>query len=314
MLTKLLKEIPEHPLFIITTALFLGLAFSGVAKVISPYTTFALALIFFISALKLDLKELNHYLRHFGKMSAFLVFSLVFLPAVVFYIVSPFDAELAIALTIISAMPAGLTTPILSSILGGRPSLSLIITVFSSLFSVFTIPLVLEFFAKTQVNVEFLDIFIKLVEVIAIPFVLAEIVKHFLPNAIEKSAKNLKIISVVLLGFVIMGIAAGQAERILGSLNTSILPLILAVFVLFGSRHLIGYYFSFWRGKHEKIAVTISLTYVNIALAIYISASFFESSKIITVVVLSELPWVLMLPVFKYFLKLKFTKAFTKVV
>ena len=53
----------------------------------------------------------------------------------------------------------------------------------------------------------------------------------------------------------------------------------------------------------NRVTITICLTYLNFTLAIYLAGKFFNDPKIVVPVVLSVLPWSLLIIPFKYGMK-----------
>ena len=94
--------------------------------------------------------------------------------------------------------------------------------------------------------------------------------------------------------------ALEQAETILGGLNLAFLLEVLALFILFGLFHAVGWYAVWWRKRDDRVTITICLTYLNFTLAIYLAGKFFNDPKIVVPVVLSVLPWSLLMLPFKY--------------
>jgi len=132
---------------------------------------------------------------------------------------------------------------------------------------------------------------------------LANIVKYLWHHKIKATYFTFKPISTTLLGLLIMGIVAKQSATILGGLNLAFLIEIAALFVLFAFFHVAGYYTVWWRKRDDRVTITICLTYLNFTLAIYLAGKFFNDPKIVVPVVLSVLPWSLLIIPFKYVMK-----------
>ncbi len=303
MLKSLFNKLIESYIFVLLTALLVGIIFSKYAVKVAPYNTIFLGIIFFFSALKIDLKEVAGYLKDKKMIVVVNLFMLFFLPIIVYYLTLGVYPDLAIAFLILAAMPCGMTTPLLSEICGGRQGLALVLVVTTSLLAPFTAPLVIKLVAGTAVTVSFYTMFLSLAKVIFIPFVLANIIKFFWHHRIKATYFTFKPISIIFLALLIMGTVAQKAAVIMNGLQGKFLIYVVLLFALFVVLHFFGYFTIFWREKKDRVTVTICLTYMNFTLAIYLAGNFFNEPNVIVPVVLSILPWSLMILPFKYLMK-----------
>lgn len=128
---------------VLLVSLLVGIGLYKYTIYISPYSTIFLGIIFFFSALKIDLKEAFVYFSDFKMMIVSNIFMLIVLPAVIYVIMQFIYPPLAVAFLILAAMPSGMTSPFLSEIVGGTESLALVLTISTSFFAPFTIPLMM---------------------------------------------------------------------------------------------------------------------------------------------------------------------------
>lgn len=289
-------------IIILSLSLLIGIWFANFAIVLSPLVTIFLASIFFLSALKINLKDVAEYATRKKTIVLFTLLSLIALPVAVFFITKLIAPELAVALMILATMPPGMTSPLLAEIAGGKQSLALVLTVVASLLAPFTVPIIIKALSGASVQVSILTMFKSLAQVIFIPFVLANVVKYVLPGVISRTQAYYKTASIVLLGLLITGIVSRQAPLIKGSLtgDAEAIHYLLALFTIFIVFHVIGY-FVFSGGDHsERITITVCFAYVNFTLAIYLVDKFFNDPHVIVPVVLSVLPWSILLVPFRW--------------
>lgn len=290
---------------VLIISLVLGIWFSEQTIFLAPFSTTFLAAIFFFSALKINLKDVAKYTGRKGAVVSIVIFMLILLPIATFYVTKFFAPDLAIAFMILAAMPSGMTAPLLSEIAGGRQSFALVLTVATSLLAPFTMPAIIKTFSGTAVEVSALDMFYSLAIVIFIPFLLANILKPFARKLIKETEKYFKPISIIFLGLLITGIVAKQApairETILG--NGGATHYLVALFMLFIIFHLIGYFIFAKGDRADKITITVNVTYMNFTLAVFLVDRFFSAPEIIVPVVLSVLPWAILLVPFKYLMR-----------
>jgi BASS family bile acid:Na+ symporter len=300
-LQKIFQKLSDSYFVIVIFSLLVGVIFSEQAIALAPHVTIFLGIIFFLSSLKIEMRDIFAYLNDKRMLFVVNVFMLLVLPALVYYATLSLFPLLAIAFLILAAMPSGMTTPLLSELSGGKQNLALVFTVSTSLLAPVTVPLMIKLLAGTAVAVSFSSMFISLAKVIFIPFILAQIIKRFTEKGIEKVKFIFKPTSVILLALLIIGIVAKQADSIIeglrGGESLIYLALLFALFVVF---HIVGYFTAFWREREDRITITVCITYMNFTLAIYLVDQFFTEPNIIVPVILSVIPWALLLMPFKW--------------
>ncbi len=296
-MSAVIHNLSRSYLLVAIAALVFGLLAPSVAGIFSSLTTLFLAVIFFLTALKLDFKEVINYLRDWRMVAEVNALMLLIIPIVVFYVMRWLEPSLAMPFVILAAMPTAMTAPLIVDFMGGRQSLALVITATTSLFAPFTIPLVIQFVAGAQITVSFLDMFFTLAKVIFIPFILAELVKYLWPQISKIIIKSSSYVSVILLGLIIAAVTSRQADTIIasaaGGQALSWLVWLVAFFLLL---HVLGYVVIFWRSVQDRFTISVCLTYMNFLLAIYLVDNFFPQLAVELPVILSVVPWALLLP------------------
>jgi BASS family bile acid:Na+ symporter len=201
-------------------------------------------------------------------------------------------------------MPTGMTSPLLSEVTGGRQGLALVLTASTSLLAPFTIPFVLHWLLGSTIAVNFGSMIWSLAKVMILPIVLAMVIRPLLIKPIKASLYAFKPVSLILLGILITGIVAKQGDAIMDALHNGIflwsLVLLCVLFIVF---HLIGYFITPWKDQADRITMSICLTYMNFTLAIFIVGQYFEDPNIVIPVILSTIPWSLMVIPFSWAVK-----------
>jgi len=298
--SSFLRKLIESYVFVLCVALGAGLLLSKYTILLAPYSTLFLCAIFFLSSLKINLKEVGKDVKDVPMLIVVNLWMLIILPIVTFMIARVVAPDFAVAFMLLAAMPAGMTSPLLAEVIGGRESLALVLTVTTSLLAPFTVPLMVKLLAGASVTVGFWTMFLSLAKVIFIPFAVAQLVRLFWSKPVTRLAPKFKPLSIMLLGLLIAGIVAKQAATILAGLNGPFLMAIVWLFVLFALFHVLGYFTVFWRSVSDRMTITLCVTYLNFTLAIYLAGLFFTDPKIVVPVVLSVLPWSLYMIPFKY--------------
>ncbi len=301
--TRLFLTLLESYLFIVLAALMAGLFFADTFVALNPYTTLFLQIIFLLTSLKLDLKEVMKEAKDIKMVVLSTLFMLLILPAITFIIANQISPSLAIPLMLLAAMPSGMTSPLLAEVVGGKQSLALVLTITTSLLAPFTIPLVINVFAGTAVTVSAMTMFTSLFTVIVIPFAIAQIIRHFWHRQLKITFFTFKPISLLLLGLLIAGAVAKQSSIIFQSIGPAMLIQIVVLFIFVALLLIAGYHVSFWRNCSDRLTIAVCLTFLNFTLAIYLANAFFSDPNVLTMSVLIIFPWALMLLPFKYIVR-----------
>jgi len=130
---------------------------------------------------------------------------------------------------------------------------------------------------------------------------LAQLVRKNGNSYIERTKKYYSFITICCIGIVIYIVISAQAKEILHNPLAAFIQT-LWLYLLFIVLYIIGYVLIVWKKKTDRIAVAVTKTYMNNALAISIAAAFF-SPKIALLMVLSEIPFGTTLGIFKYMQK-----------
>lgn len=290
MIMSLLKKLLESYLVVLLFALSVGLMFPKIGLSVAPYATLFLQIIFFLSSLKLDVHLVREEVKNIRDVILANVYMLILFPIVTFVIVRAIAPQFAMPLLLLAAMPAGMTSMLLTELVGGDVSFSLLLTMTTSLLAPITIPLMMQLLAGATVAVSFWAMFSSLATVIVIPFLVAQIIRHLAHEKIRATFVTFKPISLALLGLLILGIVGRESDQIIHHFS-SFLPAFFALVLFFLALHGAGYLL-FPRLAHAKrLAATVCLTYMNFTLAIYLAGKFFPDPAIVIPVILSVFPW-----------------------
>lgn len=307
-MSKILKLLSESYLVIMVASLLIGLFFPY-AKYIVPLSTVLLQIIFFLSCLKIDLKQMKGFAKDWRFLLLSNVLMLIVFPFIVWFIMGSFNPDMSLALFLLAAMPVGMTAPLLVELVGGKQSIAMILTVTTSLLAPLTIPFLTKYLYGATITVDASNMFEQLILVIFVPLILALLVRHFVPSFIDHFKSTTKPLSIILLGLLIVGAVAKQASSIIAMSKDwwQLFVIIGALFVFFIFTHFVGYYAFWWKKHEDKNTASITLTYMNFTLAIYLASQFFPKPAILLPLVLSILPWATLLPLWK-----KFSEDFLK--
>lgn len=301
---KLLRTI-DPLLLLFFTALILGLAFPNPFSFLVPLVNWFLAAIFFLSSLKINFSLVVQEATRWKILLFFNLVMLILLPLIVYGLSKAIVPSLSIPFLLLAAMPAGMTSPFLVGFIGGKESLGLVLTVTSSLLAPITIPLVIYAAVGTEIAFSFWDMALKIILLIVIPFILAQIVRKIWPKVVKATGKYSQKISMVFLGLLVVGVVANQAKVIISTLflGGNIFSYLIGIVIFFVILHAISWVIFSRFGRIAQKTATVSFVYMNFTLAIVLANDFFFLPEIVIPVVLSVIPWTLMIGPFRSFIK-----------
>lgn len=297
MLKKILSQA-----YLITAlvALAAGL-FIPATQALVQWNTLILQTIFFISCLKIDPRTVLTHLKDWRLLIFANAMMLIIFPLLVWAIGAPWQSEFGFALFLLAAMPVGMTAPLLVEVAGGIQSIAMVLTVTTSVLAPITVPLLTKILYGTQISVDAIGMFKQLVLVIFVPFILAIILKAIWPRGINHIKTRTKTPSIILLGLLIAGAVSKQATEILAQTShlANFASVIAGLYLFYLVLHLAGYYGFWWKKRDVKQTTSISLTYMNFTLAIFLANQFFPRPGIILPLVFSIIPWATFMPVWQ---------------
>ncbi len=287
---NILRKLLESYTTILVISLFIGLTLPETGGIFTPYTTPFLQLIFFLSSLKLNIRDVKNETKNLRSVLLVNLYMLILFPIAVYFLAKILVPSYAMPLLILATMPAGMTSVLFTELIGGSVGLALVLTTTTSLLAPFTVPVMIRLLAGASVAVPTAQMFLSLLMVIIVPFALAQIARRLFHEKIKASFWTFKPISIALLGCLIMGVVAREAPRMTQNLAV-FLPALAILFVFFTLLHLAGYFGIPHLAKKDRLATTVCLTYMNFTLAIYLAGKFFPDPKILIPVILSVFPW-----------------------
>lgn len=294
---KIAKFIENHFWLFLVSPIILGLISPFYDQRLMLLLKPELMMMLFLVFLKIDLIEILHKIKKIKFIFYISLMYLIIIPILFFYLSKFIAPDLAIGILLLTSMPAGLATPALSEILKGNTSLSMSIAIVTSLIAPLTVPLLFSIFTFTDLSLNPLRLFIDLVIIVFIPMVISQLIKLKFQKTINKTKDYYTSINILLIFLLVYTSIGFQKEVILDD-PISIIWQLIFVYIIFILLHFAGYLISFWHNRKDKISIIIGKVYMNNGLGIVIAAAYFDP-KIITLMVLSEIPWSTCLPPFR---------------
>lgn len=293
----------ENQITVVLIGLVAGLVAPGVFRVFHPWNTLLLQAIFFLSALRVDFRELKGYATDWKMHLLTDGFMLVGLPIAVYYPLSVLAPEWALPFLIALAGPTGMTIALIADFFGGKTTLALIIVLTTSVLAPFTIPAVMQLTIGQTVPVDVWGMLRSLAEAIILPFAVAWLFQRAAPKVVKKGDRAWRNVSVALFGILIASIVSKTVGDGAGGIALSFPPQIVAVlvgaFLYLAFLIWLSYRMVFWRTVGERITIALCMVYMNFTLSLYIADRFFAEQRVVPKLVVILLILNLMLPAFK---------------
>lgn len=260
-----------------------------------------LSIILFLVFLKIDVFDILEHVRNY-KLMAFVIFVFMLLiPLLFFFLINIFDGKIALGILLLTAMPAGVSSPALTDIAKGNISLAMSLAMITHLIAPFTVPLLFWLVDIKDLEINKLLVFKDLALLVFVPLIFSQIVKKFFSVTIRKTQHVFTSVSIILLFAFVYITLSSQSNAILGNPFSLILKTAV-LYVVFIILHVVGYMICYKEKKENKIAIAVSAAYMNNGMAIVLASSYF-GPEMLVFMVLSEVPWNTLLAPFKRIVK-----------
>lgn len=275
-----------------------GLAVPALAAVPDASASVALAILTYASCFKLKdggFSEINWW-----NVSVFYVLRFIILPIILLLIAKQFFPAYAAAIFLLAILPTAVSSPAFANMFGGRVPPAFAIVILSTSLAPFLITLqcslVLDDASVTPTP---LPLFRTLTFCVFVPMLL-----YFMTHNFARLGKvmydNVKIISIVLVAFVIALVIAKQREFILDNTAGIIIPILLTLvcYIIFLA---CGWLFTKGKDRETRISFATCSMFNNVALGVSVALLHFPQNVILFVAV-SEMAWAVLPMMFRWFL------------
>lgn len=291
------KFIEKHFWVILIAGILIGL-WNPVPFEAPPFLLkIVLFLMLFLVFLKIDALEVLENIRNYKLMIYIASVYMFLIPLLFFFSIRIFDTDLAIGILLLTAMPAGVSTPALADILKSNVSLSMSLVIVSQLIAPFTVPLLFWLIDFNSLTINKLLVFKDISILVFLPMIISQIIKKYFPVAISKTEHFFTSANVFLL-FSFVYVAISSQRNVLLENPAGMIWKIAILYLVFIILHIIGYLTCIKQKKENRISVAIGAAYMNNGMAIVLAASYFKP-EILVLMVLSEIPWNTLLAPFK---------------
>lgn len=248
-----------------------------------------LGMMLFLVFLKIDALEILEKISNYRLMIFIAVVYMIIIPLLFFSVTTVFSKELAIGILLLTAMPAGVSTPALTDILKGNISLAMSIAVVTQMIAPFTVPLLFWIVGITGLEINKLQVFKDISVLVFVPLILSQVIKRYFPGTINKNLHLITSSNIILLFAFVYIVISNQSDMLLDN-PLSLIWKIVVLYLVFILLHVIGYLIQYKENKENKIALAVTSAYMNNGLAIVLASTYF-GPEILVLMVLSEIPW-----------------------
>jgi len=294
---KIIRLIETHFWVVLIAGIVLGLYPPVEVNAPPVVPKLLLGIMLFMAFMKIDALDVIDNMKNLRLMSWVTFVYMIAVPIGVYFTARVFDREFAVAMLLLTSMPAGVSTPVLTDIVRGNIPLSMSLAIVTQLVAPFTVPLLFWLLNISSVDINELLILKDIAILVFVPMIISQIIKKLLPRAVEKSQKFFTSFNVLILFSFIYITISSQREVILGN-PAGVVWKVAALYLVFILLHVIGYMAVPRQRKENRIAVAVGSAYMNNGLAIVLAVWYF-SPAILVLMVLSEFPWNTLLAPFK---------------
>jgi predicted Na+-dependent transporter len=294
---KIYQFIERYFWLFLLAGLLLGLWYPVFNDILMSLLKPVLMIMLLFVFLKTDLIHILEKIRDIRLMTYTLIMYMLIIPILFFLSVNLFNPGFAAGVLLLTAMPAGVSSPTLTDIVKGNTTLSMSIVIITSLAAPFTVPLLFGLVKLNNISINPFAVFKDLAIIVFVPMIISQIIKKYFPLSIIKSQHLFTSFNVILLLFIVYAVIGSQRELIMGD-PAGIIRKLVFLYLIFILLHIIGYMMGYKQSKENRVAFIIGAAYMNNGMAIVLAATHFDTSVLI-LMVLSEIPWNTLLEPFR---------------
>lgn len=260
----------------------LGLLFPAQFSSLEPVTLPMLALVLFLTYLKLDI---GAFLSLGGRAYHLLFLWLLrflLLPLLGMLALTALAPQHVLSLALMLAIPPAMSSPVLAEVIGGKAELTLFMSVLGHLLSPLSLPLLVGLLGNTM-SVSLPGMARLLALLVFLPFGVAMACRRAVPRVISRTSPYYSVLSLSLIIVVLAATVAPHADVLLSGVRGSAW-LLLAEGILVAFLYCFTWMISSGMRREERVAVTVSGTYLNITLLVVLAAQFFSAREVLATV------------------------------
>lgn len=291
---KIISLIEKYSSYFLILVVIFGILFPYFGF-LSKYITYFLMVILLITFLKVDFNCIRIYVKKPLLVLYILFINSIITPIVVFLIFRTFTSDYYFlsALMLLALVPTGVAASAMTDLSNGNTLLSVLITILTHIIAPILIPIFFFILFRKVIKLNYFQVFLTISRLIFIPLILSFPIKKYFKkftNFIGNNSKILTLIFVILLSLAIISITAPYIREN----PLSVIKYILILYIEFLLFQLINFFAPFFLKLPDRIAISNSKTFNNIAIATVLALQFLDPKSSL-IVILGQIPWPTML-------------------
>lgn len=288
------KVLENNSSLILVLTVFFGIIFPYFSF-FTKFITYYLMFILFITFLKVDFNCIRIYIKK-PLLIIYIIFINSFLTPILIYLIYKnfgFNYLELSAIMLLALVPTGVAASAMTDLSNGNTILTVLLTIITHILAPFLIPLFFFIFFRKVVNLNYFQVFITIFRLIFIPLLVAIPFKKFFKKTTKFFSDNSKLITLFLVIVLSLSIISINAIYIKEN-PLEVIKYILILYSVFILFQIINFFFPFFLKLPDRIAISNSKTFNNIAIATVLSLQFLDPKSSL-IVVLGQIPWPTML-------------------
>ncbi len=281
--------IENHFGFVLVLSCFAGLVVPGLPSLPDNSAIITLAMLTFVSCYRLH--EGGFSAIAWRDVGLFCILRYMLLPLALWALALLVAPDYAMGIFLLALLPSAVSSPAFCTMFGGRVPNAFAIVVISTLASPLLIPLQFALIGSAQIAPSPLPLFATLAWCVFAPMIVSALVRkqRALAGFING---NHKMLSIVLVAFIIALVIAKQRELILGNLAGLLAPFTI-VLLCFASFIFAGLLFGAKKPREERVTYAVCSGFNNAAMGVSLALVHF-SPQVVLFVAVSEMGWALL--------------------
>lgn len=294
---KISEYIEKHFWIFLLAGILIGLWLPLRYEIPPYFLKILLGMMLFFVFLKINTIEVFKKIRNFRLMIFVASVYMIIVPLLLYFLTRIFNNNMAVGILLLTAMPAGVSSPALVDILKGNISFAMSIAIVTQMIAPFTVPLLFWLIGSRSLDINIILVFKDIAILMFLPMLMAQIIKEYFPVLVKKYHHTFTSANVFILFTFVYITLSSQRDFILENPVTLIWDTAI-LYIVFIILHAIGYLIRYKDNKDNKIALAVTSAYMNNGMAIVLAATYFKP-EILLLMVLSEIPWNTLLAPFK---------------
>lgn len=290
-MAHLLRWLQQHFWVPMLAALLAGMLVPDLGHELSWTFKPAILIILTLVFTRIDMAEVLGHIRAPWLLAYLVLLKLIVVPLLLYAALQSWLPSLAVGVLLLTAAPPAAAAPVFTELVKGNTTLCVSFYLLCYLVAPVTITFVMGFTGLAELDLW--GLFRSTALLVFAPLILAQLAKKLIPTFIERTQTHYGSLNLIVITYLVFAVVSASARDFRENVGfmVGVAALLTVLFLLL---HLIGYLMVIWRPEADRLAISVSLTYMNTALTVVLAIEFF-APEVLLVAVASEIPWSTML-------------------